>query len=156
MSDVREENAPFGRTKHGDLSLDQLASFAPGLGGLMREISERYWTMYYAAKGGNWDLAHYCFRGMRKMFATGGITRPKRKNALSTYVETHLAPVEQAIRARDWARFEAAYSAATDEANRVHKALGYPYIEWRLPDHAPEHLTLTPVSPPLPEDGSTA
>ncbi len=142
-------DAPVGRTKHGELTLDQLASLAPGLGRVMREISERYATMYFAAHGGNWDLAHYCFRGMKKMFGTGGLTRPKMKGALGSYVDTYLAPIEDAIRAQDWARFADAFRAATDEANRVHHALGYGYIEWRLPNEPPTHLTLTPV-PPLP------
>jgi hypothetical protein len=140
-------DGPVGRTKHGTLSLDDLASLAPGLGRLMREISERYSTMYFAAQGGNWDLAHYCYRGMKKMFATGSVTRPKMKGALASYVETHLAPLDDAIRAGDWARFAAAFSAATEEANRVHHALGYGYIEWRLPSEPPAHLTLSPVPP---------
>ena len=137
-----------GRTKHGELTIDQLAGLAPGLGRLMREIGERYWLLYYAAQGGNWNLAHYAFRGMRKMFKTGGLTRPKMAAALSSYDEKWLTPLGDAIKAHDWHAFSAAYGAATDEANRVHVALGYGYIEWRLPNVAPQQLTLVPVVPP--------
>lgn len=146
MSDERPVIA--GKTKHGELTIDQLAGLAPGLGRLMREIGERYWLLYYAARGGNWDLAHYAFRGMRKMFKTGGLTRPKMAGALASYDEKWLTPIADAIAARDWHAFSAAYTAATDEANRVHVSLGYGYIEWRLPNVAPQQLTLTPVVPP--------
>ena len=142
-----------GRTKHGELTIDQLAGLAPGLGRIMREIGERYWLLYYAAQGGNWDLAHYAFRGMRKMFKTGALTRPKMAGALDAYDEKWLAPLGNAITARDWTAFDAAYTAATDEANRVHVGLGYGYIEWKLPATPPPHLTLTEVPPPAPSRG---
>ena len=144
-----------GRTKHGELTIDQLAGLAPGLGRIMREIGERYWLLYYAAQGGNWDLAHYAFRGMRKLFKTGGLTRPNMAGALVAYDEKWLTPLGDALTAHDWAAFDAAYSAATDEANRVHVGLGYGYIVWKLPATPPQHLTLTDVSvPPPSHDGA--
>ena len=48
-----DEKPIVGHTKHGDLTLDQLAELQPGLGTLMRDISDRYWILYYAAQGGN-------------------------------------------------------------------------------------------------------
>jgi hypothetical protein len=141
-------DAPVGRTKHGELTLDQIAGLQPGLGRIMRELSERYWTMYYSAKGGNWELAAYCLRGMRSLQRMGETTRPKMAGALRSFADGYLDPLDEAIRARDWNRFEAAYTAATDEANRVHRSLGYGYIEWRLPPRPPEHLTLAPVDAP--------
>ena len=47
-------DGPIAHTKHGDLALDQIAEMMPGMARLMVEISDRYWIMYYAAKGGNW------------------------------------------------------------------------------------------------------
>ncbi len=141
MSDV-----PVGRTRHGELTLDQIASIQPGLGRLMREISERWWTLYYAAHGGNWELAAYCLRGTRSLQKIGGTTRPKLASALASFDASHLTPLAQAVAAREWGRFAACFREATDEANRVHRSLGYGYIEWRLPPRPPEHLTLTPVA----------
>ena len=54
---MADDKPPVGRTKHGELTLDQIAELQPGLGTLMRDISDRYWIAYYAAKGGNWKLA---------------------------------------------------------------------------------------------------
>lgn len=141
MSDV-----PVGRTRHGELTLDQIAAIQPGLGRLMREISERWWTLYYAARGGNWDLAAYCLRGMRSLQRIGATTRPKLAGALEAFDGGQLQPLADAIAARDWERFGVRFELATAEANRVHRSLGYGYIEWRLPSRPPEHLTLTPVA----------
>ncbi|MCZ7626382.1 MAG: hypothetical protein M5R38_11860 [Candidatus Methylomirabilis sp.] len=56
---MADEEPIVGRTKHGELTLDQIAELQPGLGQLMPLMSERYWICYYAAKGGNWALAAY-------------------------------------------------------------------------------------------------
>lgn len=40
---------PVARAKHGDLSLDQIAEIQPGMARLMLEVSERYWSSWYAA-----------------------------------------------------------------------------------------------------------
>ena len=37
-----DEHPLVGHTKHGDLTLDQLAELQPGLGTLMRDISDRW------------------------------------------------------------------------------------------------------------------
>src|SRR2546430_6336145 len=37
-------------TKHGTLTVDELAAMQPGMARLMDELSRRYWVLYYAAK----------------------------------------------------------------------------------------------------------
>src|SRR5437879_10741944 len=76
MADER----PVARTKHCELSLDQLAEIQPGLGRLMPEVSERFWILYYAAKEGNWGLAQYQLNGVRNLLRIGAVTRPKMAN----------------------------------------------------------------------------
>ncbi len=44
------------KTKHGELTLEQLAEVQPGLARLMKEIGDRFHVLYHAAKGGNWKL----------------------------------------------------------------------------------------------------
>jgi len=39
---MADEHLITGRTKHGELMIDQIASMQPGLGRRMPEISERY------------------------------------------------------------------------------------------------------------------
>ena len=70
------EETIIGRTKHGELTLDQIAELQPGLGQLMPLMSERYWICYYAAKGGNWALAAYQLNGLRSLFKKANTTRP--------------------------------------------------------------------------------
>jgi hypothetical protein len=57
-----------GRTKHGELTLDQLASIQPGMARVMEEVAHRYSLMYYACKGGNWELGHHELKELRGLF----------------------------------------------------------------------------------------
>jgi hypothetical protein len=136
-------DTPMAHTKHGDLSLDQIADMMPGMARLMAEISDRFTILYYAAKGGNWALARHEASEMRKAMVMAGIVRPKYKDSLAGYLEEKFKPVQDAIKAQDFPAFEAAYRDATDAANEMHVELGYEYIVWRLPDTPPAHLRLT-------------
>jgi hypothetical protein len=69
--------SPRGKSRHGELSLDQLVELQPGLGRLMPDIARRYWVLYYAARGGNWELAAYQLRQIAAVFRLGATTRPK-------------------------------------------------------------------------------
>jgi hypothetical protein len=134
--------SPVAHTKHGDLSLDQIAEQMPGMARLMVEISDRYWIMYYAAKGGAWDLARHEFGELRKTMQQAGVVRPKYAEPLAGFIAEKLKPLEAAIRAKDWAAFEAQFRDTADAANEMHVEFGYNYIVWQLPDEPPKHLRL--------------
>lgn len=136
------DSSPIAHTKHGELTLDQIAEMLPGMARLMVEVSDRYWLLYYAAQGGNWELARHEFGELRKMLRMAGVVRPKYQEPLAQFESEHLAPIEQAIAGRDWPAFEAAYRRATDGANEKHAELGYAYIHWQLPNAPPAHLRL--------------
>ena len=110
-----EDTIPGARvratTKHGELSVDEIAEMQPGGARLMDELAHRYWVLYYAAKGGNWDLARYMERESEKLLAILGTARPKYAADLDVFVKENLGPLDAAIRARDWPAFEAAYRA---------------------------------------------
>lgn len=142
---------PFGRTRHGSLSLDQLAELQPGLADLMPQVGDRYWIAYYAAKGGNWALAAYQLRHLVQLLRRGALTRPKHAANLTGYEQASIGPLLAAAKARDFAAFERAYQEATEEANRLHRELGHPDIVWRLPERPPEHLDLDPQPDPPPK-----
>ena len=135
-------DSPVARTKHGEISLDQIAEMLPGMARLMVEIADRYWILYYAAKGGNWDLARHEYGELRKTMQMAGAVRPKYAEPLAGFIEEKLKPVERAIRAKDLPAFEAAYREAGDAANEMHGEFGYAYIVWQLPDAPPPHLRL--------------
>src|SRR5207244_13337044 len=102
---MSDEKPPVGRTKHGELTLDQLAELQPGLGTLMRDVSDRYWILYYAAKGGNWELAAYQLRGLRSLYKKGITTRPKYKGMLDNHEKKIFDPLQQHIDAKNFTEF---------------------------------------------------
>ncbi len=133
-----------GRTKHGELTLDQLAELQPGLGTLMRDVSDRYWILYYAAKGGNWELAAYQLRGLRSLYKKGATTRPKYKGMLENHEKKILDPLQKHIEEKNFAEFEKTYRAGIELANKMHAASDHAEIVWKLPAAPPQHLDLGP------------
>jgi hypothetical protein len=142
MSD--DSLSPTAHTRHGDLTLDQIADLQPGMARFMTEISDRFWILYYAAKAGNWEMARHEFSEMRKTMQMAGVTRPKYAEPLAGFTGEKLKPIEEAIRAQDWSAFEKAFKEAADAANEMHVEFDYAYIAWRLPDAPPKHLRLAP------------
>lgn len=132
----------IGRSKHGELTLDQIAEMQPGLATLMREVSDRYWIAYYAAKGGNWGLAAYQLRALGKRLADGALTRPKHKGMLESYTKQIVEPLLQQCDAKDFPSFEKTYQAGIALANQMHGATKHAYIQWKLPATPPPHLDL--------------
>ena len=145
---MADEKPIAGRTKHGELTLDQLAELQPGLGQLMPLVSERYWTLYYAAKGGNWALADYEARGLKRLWQKMSTTRPKYKGMLDNYAKKILDPLAQQIASKNFAEFEKTYQAGVELANTMHAASDHAEIVWKLPPNPPQHLQLTGDSEP--------
>lgn len=137
--------SPVARTKHTELTLDQIGGLMPGLGSLMPIISDRFGWAYHAARGGNWDLARYQLRKVRKLFGIGKTTRPKWIETIDAYDRACLQPLADAIDSRDWARFDAAAQDAVDEANRIHVEVGYGYILYEIPEEGPPHMSTGPI-----------
>ena len=133
-----------GHTKHGELTLDQLAELQPGLGTLMRDISDRYWILYYAAQGGNWALAAYQLRGLRSLYRKGGTTRPKYRAMLDDYAQKIFDPLQQQIEVQNFAEFDKIYRHGIDYANQLHVATHHSEVVWKLPAQPPQHLDLGP------------
>jgi hypothetical protein len=133
-----------GKAKHTDLTIDQIAAMQPGMSRLMEEISHRFWITFYAAQGGNWDLAAHELKQAKKMFKLCSTMRPQMAEMLNGYVEECFTPLEQLIAAKDFQSFERAYHRAVERANEFHVLTGYTQIKWRLPTAPPQHLDLTP------------
>jgi hypothetical protein len=142
MEDVSE--SPRGRSRHVELSLDQLVELQPGLGRLMPEVSRRYWVLYYAARGGNWELAGFQLRQIVHLFRIGSTTRPKMAKHLEAFRLGTLEPLAKLVEARDWEAFEKTYREGIASANRFHGITNHPEVRWRLPDEPPPDLDLGP------------
>ena len=138
------DKLPVGRTKHGELTLDQIADLQPGLNQLMPQVSDRYWTLYYAAKGGNWKLAAYEVRALRNLWKKMSTTRPKYQGMLDNYAQKVFDPLDQHIATRDFSSFETAYREGIAYANKLHVATNHGEIVWKLPPNPPAHLDIGP------------
>lgn len=144
---------PIGKTRHTELTLNQIASMQPGLGYLMPMVSDRYWIAYYAAHGGNWALAAHEIGELAKLLQQCALTRPQYEPQLTAYERTTIADLLQAIASRDLSTFDDVYRKGADAANAYHKSLGHPEIVWRLPQQPPDHLDLSAASPGGPSGG---
>ena len=133
-----------GRTKHGTLRVDDLAELAPGMADLMDTFARRYWTLYYAAKGGNWELARYEWREGRSLLEASTKTRPKYADDVREFLAGSYARLGAVLDAADGTSLDAAYRAAVDESDRYHEKWAKPFIRFRLPGRPPEGLDLGP------------
>lgn len=133
-----------GRSRHVDLTLDQIVELQPGLGRLMPEVGRRYWILYYAAQGGNWDLARYQWRALQHLFNMGSVLRPKMAKHLQAFQAGTMQALEASLEERDWPSFEKGFRDGIERANRFHQATGHPEIRWRLPSEPPKDLDLGP------------
>jgi len=131
-------------TKHGTLSVDDLAGIQPGMARLMDELSRRYWALYYAAKAGNWPMARYMENESVKLLEAAALVRPKYADDLASFTRDVFAAVGTAIDARDWPAFEAAYRRGIESSDVYHAKYNKGFVRFRLPDRPPDWLDLEP------------
>src|SRR5437899_10717496 len=92
-------------TKHGALTVDQIAAMQPGMARLMDELSRRYWTLFYAAKARNWELASYMVKESEKVLKTAAVARPKYANDIEVFDRDKIGTILQAILPNDCTAF---------------------------------------------------
>jgi len=140
---MSKDRQPVSHTSHTEMTLDQLGEIQPGLARIMSEVSNRYWILYYAAKGGNWKLAGLQSSEIQKALGIGAVTRPKYTTHLQAFIKGPLAAMSNAINERDWEGFKLAYETGVKAANAYHVVWAHEEISWQLPDEPPKHLKLT-------------
>lgn len=131
------------KTRHGELTLEQLAEVQPGIARLMKEIGERFSIMYHAAKARSWRLAQHELNVVVNMFKAGSTLRPKYAKDFAGFIESSLEPIGQSIKSKDWNRFEDALNRAVVETNRFHEKYEYGYIRYMVSKRPPENLDLS-------------
>jgi len=132
------------RTKHGDLTLQQIAEMQPGMSRLMDEYGRRFWALYYAAQAGNWELARYMHKQLLGLGNIAATARPKYADAIREFEGRHMKAIAETITAKDWAGFDRAYRDAITASDEYHAKFNYGFIRFRLPDHPPEWLKMEP------------
>ena len=130
------------KTKHAELTLEQLAEAQPGMARLMKEIGERYHVLYFAAKRGNWKLAQYELNTVTSILKTGAMLRPKFAQDIASFTLANLQPISEGVKAKDWKKFNEAYRKSVEEANKMHEKYGYEFVHYVLPNKPPDHLDL--------------
>lgn len=131
-------------TKHGTVTLEQLAEMQPGMARLMVEYAQRFWTMFYAARSGNWELARYMHAEMMKLGKIVPTVRPKYAEGMAEFEGEHMTSILAAITANDWPAFEIAYRGAVAASDAFHDRFAKPFIRFRLPPEAPPLLEMDP------------
>jgi hypothetical protein len=116
------------------------------MGRLMPEVGARVWKLWYAAEAGNWPLAKYELEEAVSLMELGAFVRPKYDRTMARFLTDDLGPVVESIDNRDWAAFRAAFDRMVEAANGYHDFYGKGFIRWRLPDHPPPDLDLSPRS----------
>jgi len=132
------DKTPKIKTKHGEVSLEEIAALLPGAGDVMVVVSRNYGNLWHAAQGGNWDLASFYFRRTRTLLRNLAITRPKYEAQLAEFERDHLERIGQALVARDLTGFDGLYEASVTRVNELHVVTGYPYIRWSRPEEPPD------------------
>ncbi|TLZ84784.1 MAG: hypothetical protein E6K03_01165 [Methanobacteriota archaeon] len=110
----------------------------------MDELSRRYWTLFYAAKAKNWELANYMVKEAEKVLRTAAVARPKYADDIAAFVRETFGSITAAIESKDWSAFEKAFRKGISESDRLHDKYNKSFLRFRLPDHPPEWFDLTP------------
>lgn len=142
--EARIKELMFDNGQGRQLGIEDLAAIQPGLARIMPEIGARTWKLYYAAKAGNWALARFQLKEVKKLMELGAITRPKYEENLGKFLEEHVKPMMGALEAQNFSEFEEQFRRAIEQANAYHELYDKPFIRWRLPDGPPPDLDLTP------------
>lgn len=131
-------DAPRIRTRHAELTLEELAEALPGTGELMRSVGHCFAMAWHAAEAGAWELAAYYFRRTRSLLRGLAVVRPKYADQVREYDRDVLEPAYQCLLERDRPRFEAVFGTAVARANELHVETGHAYIRWRVPALPPD------------------
>jgi hypothetical protein len=112
--------------------------YAPGLADIMIMTQIRHAKLWLAGDVGNWDLADYEIDELKEGLEDVVKYFPKYKDIpVGQMIEgTIMAPigeVEGAIKARDRARFVAAYNNLTAACNTCHQSANRPFIVIQRP-----------------------
>ncbi|MBI4337870.1 MAG: hypothetical protein HY683_08610 [Chloroflexi bacterium] len=92
----------------------------PGTAPRMRELTESFNLMWFAAQAGNWEFAGFEVYRAGEEVKGVLVTRPGRKEAITEWSVPNLKALEEAVKAKDKAVFEKAYDSAVEGCNTCH------------------------------------
>lgn len=131
-------------TGKGTFTLDELGPLMPGMAEIMPLIGARIWKCYYAGRARNRQLAAFQLKEAVNLMEKGAFLRPKYAENMDKFINEEVAAVKKAIDSEDWDAFGTAFAAMVDAANAYHELYDKPYLRWKIPDHPPPDLEMTP------------
>jgi hypothetical protein len=136
---------PHWLTGTTEQKLATLEKIQEALGSVMMEYNYRMTTMYYAAKGGNWDLANYELKEAKEIQEVGETTRPQFAATLKAFEKAYLdGKVAPTLQEKSFPKFKQAFDEMVGGCNACHAAHKMPYIHYVLPKHPVAALKYTP------------
>ena len=112
--------------------------FVPRLNDMMVATQLRHFKLWYAGIVQNWALANYELSQIRNAIAdTERLYANKGGSTMSAMMTPGTDDLEDAIKAKDSARFANAYTRLTAACNSCHEADGFGFIKIREPRLSP-------------------
>jgi len=110
----------------------------------MASVEYHYSRLWFAGKAANWPLAQFYWNETRSHLRWAVRVIPIRKdnagkevnlrNILEAFENTPLKQLEEAIAAKDSAKFEASYKFTLETCYSCHKAADKPYLRPKIPE----------------------
>jgi hypothetical protein len=113
-------------------------SYIPGLEHFMNTIQTEHAKLWYAGSARNWELAAYQLAEIKEVMSDVQDLVPTFKNLplaqmLDAVITGPIAEVENALDAKDFAKFSAGYGNLTEACNSCHQATGNRFIVIQRP-----------------------
>ena len=116
-----------------------IAAYRPGLGDLMTmTVQPRHTKLGLAGASGNWTYAAYALHELEESFERAAKIWPKYRtyaipDMLESVAREPMTAVADAIKARDSARFTAAYAQLTASCNTCHQSTERGFVVIQAP-----------------------
>jgi hypothetical protein len=111
-----------------DKPASRSVSYVPSLGDMMAAIQLRHSKLWYAAKVKNWSLADYELRQLDISLKETTRLYPDMPGSDLTGSDKLVGMIGEALKAKNEAKFDRAFSLLTAECNACHKAADRAFI----------------------------
>jgi cytochrome c553 len=116
-----------------DASASRSLSYVPSLGDMMTAIQLRHSKLWYAVKTKNWSLADYELRQLDTSLKEGKRLYPNIPGWDIAGSDKVAVAIGEALKAKNEAKFDQAFTQLTTECNACHRAAGRAFIYIRRP-----------------------
>lgn len=124
--------------------VERLKAVATDQSHVMADVGYHFANLWFAAEGGNWPLAQFCADETRSHLRWAVRVIPVRKDPAGRDVDLRgileamekgpFKDVQDAVAAKDKAKFEATYKTMLESCFACHQASGKPYLRPRVPE----------------------